>query len=308
MRKLITFAVMVGCIALAAPTLSHASYTQTKHPIVLVHGVTGFNTIGGLINYFHNIPWNLERSGARVYSASVSFVNSSEQRGQQLANYVNGLGHSKVNLMAHSQGAPTSRVTASLIPHKIASITSINGVNKGSKVADVVRGIIPPGSYVEGGADAIANALGDLVNALSNSDNPQDGLAALETLTTRGTTALNDALGWKGVNRWSCSGTSEDQWINGNRIKFFSWTGKSVYTNWTDITDPFLGITALAFGSEQSDGLVGVCATKMGNVIGTHYDMNHVDAINHLFGTRSWWTNPVSLYRSQANRLKNRGL
>ncbi len=308
MRKLITFAVIMGCIVLASPTLSHASYTNTKYPIVLVHGVTGFNTLGGLINYFHNIPWNLERSGAKVYSASVSFVNSSEQRGQQLANYVNGLGHSRVNLMAHSQGAPTSRVTASLIPHKIASITSIDGVNKGSKVADVVRGIIPPGSYVEGGAQTIANALGDLINALSSSNNPQDGLAALETLTTRGTTNLNNALGWKGVNRWSCSGTNENQWINGNRVKMFSWTGRAVYTNWTDVSDPFLGITALAFGNEESDGLVGVCATKMGNVIGTHYDMNHVDAINHIFGARSWWTNPVSLYRSQANRLKNRGL
>lgn len=308
MRKHITLAVVLGCVVLAAPTLSYANYTKTKHPIVLVHGVTGFDTIGGLINYFHNIPWNLERSGARVYSASVSFVNSSEQRGQQLANYINGLGQSKVNIMAHSQGAPTSRVTASLIPHKIASITSINGVNKGSKVADVARGIIPPGSYVEGGANAIAGALGDLINALSGSNNPQNGVAALETLTTNGTTQLNNALGWKGVNRWSCAGTNEDVWINGNRIKFFSWTGRAIWTNWTDITDPFLGVTSLAFGSEPNDGLVGVCSTMMGNVIGTHYEMNHVDAINHLFGARSWWTDPVSLYRSQANRLKNRGL
>lgn len=199
-------------------------------------------------------------------------------------------------------------MTASLIPHKVASITPINGVNKGSKVADVARGILPPGSYVEGGADSIANALGDLVNALSDSNNPQDGLAALETLTTQGTTQLNDALGWKGVNRWSCAGTNEDAWINGNKIKFFSWTGTSVWTNWTDVTDPFLGVTALAFGSEANDGLVGECSTKMGNVIGTHYDMNHVDAINHLFGARSWRTDPVSLYRSHANRLKNRGL
>ncbi|MCK7550408.1 MULTISPECIES: esterase/lipase family protein [Marinobacter] len=308
MRKFLTLAVMAGFVLLAAPTLSMASYTQTKHPIVLVHGVTGFNTIGGLINYFHTVPWNLERSGARVYSASVSFVNSSEQRGQQLANYINGLGVSKVNIMAHSQGAPTSRVTASLIPHKVASITSINGVNKGSRVADVARGILPPGSYVEGGVSAIANALGDLVNALSDADNPQDGVAALETLTTRGTTQLNDALGWKGVNRDACAGTNEDVWINGNKIKFFSWTGTAVWTNWTDITDPFLGVTTLAFGNEANDGLVGECSTKMGNVIGTHYEMNHVDAINHLFGARSWRTDPISLYRSHANRLKNRGL
>ncbi len=308
MRKFLSLAVMAGFVLLAAPTLSLASYTQTKHPIVLVHGVTGFNTIGGLINYFHTVPWNLERSGARVYSSSVSFVNSSEQRGQQLANYINGLGESKVNIMAHSQGAPTSRVTASLIPDKVASITSINGVNKGSRVADVARGILPPGSYVEGGVSAIANALGDLVNALSDADNPQDGVAALETLTTRGTTQLNDALGWKGVNRDACAGTNEDVWINGNKIKFFSWTGTAVWTNWSDITDPFLGVTTLAFGNEANDGLVGECSTKMGNVIGTHYEMNHVDAINHLFGARSWRTDPISLYRSHANRLKNRGL
>jgi len=299
---------LAAALMLTFSMLSHAGYTETRHPIVLVHGVTGFNTLGGLVNYFHTIPWNLERSGARVYNASVSFVNSSEERGQQLADYINTLNHAKVNLMVHSQGAPTSRVTASLIPERIASITSINGANKGSKVADVVRGIIPPGSYVEGGADAIANALGGLVNALSGANNPQDGIAALETLSTPGTASLNNALGWKGINRNACAGTNEDVWINGNKIKFFSWTGRGVWTNIFDITDPFLAVTSLAFGGERSDGLVSVCSSMMGKVIGTHYDMNHIDAINHLFGARSLWTNPVSLYRSQANRLKNRGL
>ncbi|WP_336365757.1 esterase/lipase family protein [Marinobacter sp. C2H3] len=300
---------MAGLLFLLVASVSQASgYTQTRYPIVLVHGLTGFSTIGGLINYFHTIPWELERSGARVYTASVSFVNSSEQRGQQLANYVNSLGYSKVNLIAHSQGAPTSRVTASLIPGKIASITSIDGVNKGSRVADVVRGILPPGSYVEGGVNAIANALGSLINALSGANNPQDGLAALETLTTPGTTALNNALGWKGVNRAACAGTNENVNIGGHTIKFFSWTGRGIFTNVFDITDPFLGVTSLAFGSEPNDGLVGVCSSMMGTVIGTHYDMNHVDAINHLLGARSLWTNPVTLYRAQANRLKNKGL
>jgi triacylglycerol lipase len=296
-------------IAIAAPFASASTYTKTKYPIVLVHGVTGFNTIGGLINYFHTIPYNLERSGAKVYSASVSFVNTSEARGQQLATYISGLGQSKVNIMAHSQGAPTARVTASIIPNKIASITSINGVNYGSKVADVVSGLLPPGSFVLGGADAIANALGNVVNALSGSNNPQSGVGALQTLTTNGTIALNNALGWKGVNPTYCQGTSENVNISGNNIKMFSWTGDRVYTNVLDLVDPFLAITGLAFAPwEQSDGLVATCATKMGKVISTSYAMNHVDAINHLFGVRSIWTNPVSLYRSQANRLKGKGL
>lgn len=308
MRKLTTVLLALCFFMAGAPSAAHAGYTNTQHPIVLVHGLAGFDTVGGLINYFHTIPWNLERSGAKVYTASVSFVNDSQTRGQQLANFVNGLSEPKVNLMGHSQGAPTSRVTASLIPSRIASVTSINGVNKGAKVADVVRGIAPPGSFVEGGADAIARAAGSLVNAITGADNPQDGLGALDALTTPGTTALNDALGWKGVNRHSCAGTAEDVWINGHRVKMFSWTGDSVWTNVLDPTNYFLGTTALAFGGEKNDGLVGVCATKMGNVIGTHYHMNHVDAINHLFGVRSLWTNPVSLYRSHANRLKNRGL
>ena len=309
MRKLL-LALVCASVAFAAPFASAAdTYTKTKYPIVLVHGVTGFNTIGGLINYFHTIPYNLERSGAKVYSASVSFVNTSEARGQQLATYISGLGQSKVNIMAHSQGAPTSRVTASIIPNKIASITSINGVNYGSKVADVVNRIIPPGSFVLGGANAIANALGEVVNALSGSSNPQNGVGALNTLTTNGTIALNNALGWKGVNRTYCQGSSENVSYGSNTVKMYSWTGDRVLTNVLDLADPFLGITGLAFAPfEQSDGLVATCATKMGKVISTSYAMNHIDAINHLFGVRSIWTNPVSLYRSQANRLKGKGL
>lgn len=309
MRKLILALVCASLTTIAPSAMAWWGYTKTKNPIVLVHGVTGFNTIGGLINYFHTIPYNLERSGAKVYSASVSFVNTSEERGQQLASYISGLNASKVNIMAHSQGAPTARVTASLIPNKIASITSINGVNYGSKVADVLRGAIQPGSNVEGGVNAIANAVGSIVNKLSSSNNPQNGVGALETLTTQGTIALNNALGWKGVNRTYCQGSSENVSISGNNIKMFSWTGDEVWTNVLDVSDAFLLITSAAFNrGEKNDGLVAACATKMGKVISTGYSMNHIDAINHLFGVRSIWTNPVSLYRSQANRLKNKGL
>ena len=307
MRKLI----YVACSLVLAISMSsaHAGYTSTKYPIVLVHGVTGFDTIGGIINYFHKIPYNLERSGAKVYTTSVSFVNSSEARGQQLASFISGLGQSKVNIMAHSQGAPTARVAASIIPNKIASITSINGVNYGSKVADVIRGVIPPGSWVEGGANAIANALGNIVDQLSNSNNPQDGINALETLTTSGTVALNNALGWKGVNRTYCSASSENINISGNNVKMYSWGGKTMYTNALDIADAFLLITSKAFKrGENNDGLVASCSQKMGKVISVNYRLNHVDAINHIFGLHHIFQEPITLYRSQANRLKNAGV
>ncbi|KFX67772.1 alpha/beta hydrolase [Pseudomonas taeanensis MS-3] len=308
MRRAFTTA--LAALALAGAVEAQAGYTQTKYPIVLVHGVTGFDTIGGLVNYFHTIPWNLERDGAKVYVASVAAFNDSEQRGAELARQIvpwAGANGGKVNLIGHSQGSPTSRVAASLRPDLVASVTSINGVNKGSKVADVVRGIVPPDGAIEGGANAIAVALGTVINLLSGNSNPQNGLAALETLTTPGTAALNSRHPW-GVNNASyCAKSTEVQNVRGYSIRYFSWTGNSSYTNIFDAVDPFLAITGLAFGSEKNDGLVGVCSTYLGQVLGDSYNMNHVDAINHLFGIRGW-TEPVSLYRQHANRLKNKGV
>jgi triacylglycerol lipase len=304
------FTVSLAALALAGAVEAQATYTQTKYPIVLVHGITGFDTIGGLVNYFHTVPWNLERDRAKVYLASVAAFNDSEQRGAELARQMvpwataNG---GKVNLIGHSQGSPTSRVAASLRPDLVASVTSVNGVNKGSKVADVVRGIVPPGSWIEGGAAAIANALGAVINLLSGSSNQQNALAALYTLTTPGTAALNSRYPW-GINNSSyCATSTEVHNVRGYNIRYFSWTGNTSYTNVLDAIDPFLAITGLAFGSEKNDGLVGTCSTYLGQMLGDSYNMNHADAVNHLFGIRGW-TDPVSLYRQHANRLKNKGV
>ena len=87
----------------------------------------------------------------------------------------------------------------------------------------------------------------------------------------------------------------------------FSWHGTAPLTNFLDITDAAIGVTSLVFGFERNDGLVSECSSKLGRVIFSRYHMNHVDAQNHLFGLRGW-TNPVTLYRSQANRLRNKGL
>jgi triacylglycerol lipase len=302
--KHLSFAIIIIAIIFSSST-AQAQYTKTKYPIVLVHGFSGFNSVGGLIGYFHTVPYNLRRSGAKVYTPSVSAFNSSETRGQQLANYLNGLPESKFNLMGHSQGSPTSRVAAALMPNKVASITSINGVNGGSKVADVLLGVVPSG-VGQNLVASILNAAGGLINFFSGSNNPQDALASAQALSTQGTNNLNQALGNKGVSS-NCSSLSENVNINGYNIKMYSWSGKRSVTNIFDLTDGFLGLTSLAFGSEKNDGLVGVCSSKLGRVISTNYYMNHVDAINHLFGIRGW-TNPVSLYRSQANRLRNAGL
>lgn len=312
LKKLVT-ATAVATAALTAP-IAEAGYTETKYPIVLVHGIAGFDSVAGIVGYFHTIPYNLKRSGATVHVASVSAFASSETRGAQLANQIvpwaNAQG-GKVNLMGHSQGAPTSRVALTLKPNKVASITSIDGVNKGSKVADVIRGVIPAGGAIEGGAAALANAFGTIVNWLSGANNQQQAIDSLWTLTTPGTNQLNETHGW-GVDTSNYCGTGPSSVnVNGNNVKLYSWTGNTSFTNILDILDPAQALLGLAFVGQPvstSDGLVDVCSAKMGRVIGTHYDMNHMDAVNHTLGIRSLWHNPVTQYRSQANRLKNQGL
>ncbi|GAA3911390.1 esterase/lipase family protein [Litoribacillus peritrichatus] len=281
---------------------------------MLVHGITGFDDVGGLIDYFYTIPYNLERSGATVYAASVSAFEDSKVRGQQLASQIVPWADSnggKVNLIAHSQGAPTSRVALTYQPSRVASITSVDGVNKGSKVADVIRKVIPADGLVEGGAEVIANAFGQVVNWLSGADNQQDAIAALWTLTTPGTNELNQTHGW-GVNTSNyCGEGSETVSVNDHSVKLYSWSGNTAFTNVLDILDPFQVTTSLAFIGQdvtQSDGLVDICSSKMGKDLGTHYDMNHVDSINHTLGIHSLWHDPVGQYRAQANRLKNLGL
>ena len=291
-------------------------YTDTRHKILLVHGISGFDTIGGIIGYFHTIPMNLCRSGADVEVADVSAFNDSESRGLQLAQDINAnrYGSGKFNVIAHSQGAPTARAAitfdAAMNPlggGRIASVTSVGGVNKGSAVADVIRGLIPPGSPIEGGAAALANAVGRLIDVLSGNNRPQNALAGLNTLTTPLTEDLNRRHPYGVASGYCTNDRAPQVTVNGNTISIYSWAGRSVLTNPLDGTDPFLAITALSFGFESNDGLVSVCSQKLGRYIGA-FRANHLDEVNHLLGLRSIFHNPVTVYRQHANRLKNAGL
>src|SRR3990167_6408795 len=99
-------------LALAVWPATAGTYSQTKPPIVLVHGIFGFDNIGP-VEYFYRIPSALRADGAKVYLVQVAASNSHEVRGEQLLTQVKQIlaasGASKVNLIGHSQGSPTAR-------------------------------------------------------------------------------------------------------------------------------------------------------------------------------------------------------
>ncbi|UAB74088.1 triacylglycerol lipase [Vibrio sp. SCSIO 43132] len=287
---------------------TQTGYTQTHYPIVLVHGLFGFDKLAG-VDYFFGVPQALTKSGASVYVAQVSATNSSEARGEQLLAQVESVlavtGASKVNLIGHSHGSPTSRYVASVRPDIVASVTSVGGVNKGSTIADIVRGTVPPGSVSEDLAVKMAQGLSTLIGVLSGgSALPQDPLASLRSLTTKGSLKFNRHYP-EGVPTSKC-GNGQKRASNG--VYYYSWSGTSTVTNVLDPSDAVMGVLGLAF-SEPNDGLVGRCSSHLGQVIRDNYKMNHLDEVNGLLGIHHLFeTDPVTIYRQHANRLKNQGL
>lgn len=296
------------CLAAFLVPVHAGTYTQTKYPIVLVHGIFGFDNIGP-VEYFYGIPSALRADGARVYTVKVSAGNSHEVRGEQLLTEVKRIlaatGASKVNLMGHSQGSPTARYVASVRPDLVASVTSIGGVNKGSAVADMVLGLAPPGSLSRDVLAMVADGLSQVINFLSGGGGyPQESLAAAQSLSTAGSAKFNAAHP-EGVPTSACGEGAYS--VNG--VAYYSWGGGKTYTNMFDIADPLLALTGLVFGGASNDGMVASCSQRLGKVIRVDYGMNHLDEVNQTVGLVNLFeTSPVTLFRQQANRLKNAGL
>jgi triacylglycerol lipase len=283
------------------------SYTQTRHPIVLVHGMSGFDDILG-ISYWYRIPRQLRAGGAQVFVLQVSAFNTTEMRGEQAARQVETIlattGAEKVHLIGHSHGGPTARYVASVYPQYIASVASVGGVNWGTPLADMghANGERIPliGSLTNG----VANAFGRLLDFLSGGNLPQNAGAGIKSLTTADTLRFN-ALYPEGMPTEYCDEGPEQE---ANGIYYYSWTGNRLITNLLDISDVFMFATG-QFIREPNDGLVPSCSTHLGKVIRNDYRMNHLDEVDQLFGIHSSRdTDPTVIFRQHANRLQQLGL
>jgi triacylglycerol lipase len=287
--------------------LFNCSYTKTKYPIVLAHGMAGFDELFGVLDYWYGIPSALSSGGASVYVTTVSQFNSTEMRGEQLLAQVQNIlaitGKSKVHLIGHSHGGLDIRYVASVRPDLVASVTSIGSPHKGAELADVLRQSIDAGTFVEDLFAFFADSLGSVLGLLSGTSNPQDSVAAIQSLTSAGLAVFNAAHP-QGVPATACG---EGAFVV-NGVRYYSWSGTGVLTHALDLFDPVLGLTSL-FYSGANDGLVGRCSSHLGDVIRDNYFHNHLDEVNQILGLTSWFeSNPTTLFRSHANRLKKLGL
>ncbi len=300
---------------------------KTKYPIVLVHGLSGFDSI--LADYFYGVKGALANVGAtEVYTPLITGFNTSEVRGEQLLSYVEELraitGAQKFNLIGHSQGGIDARYVASVRPDLVASVTSIGSPHFGSGAADLIKD-----SPLEGAAMNIGNAVGKLLAAITGDNSQQvNAMGALEALNSTDAAVFN-AKYPEGLRQGDCQETPRHNvgswwrpnWVydysvndgehNVNGVAYYSWGGtyNPIFnSNVLDLTDGLLSVTFLTI-DEENDGLVGRCSTHLGQVIRDDYTMTHADEINGMFGLRGLGTtSPLPLYVEHAKRLTRAGL
>ncbi|MHA7847347.1 esterase/lipase family protein [Serratia sp. D1N4] len=287
-----------------------------KYPIVLVHGLLGFDKIAGIYPYFFKIPQALEKAGCKVFVASLSAENSNEIRGEQLLKFVKKVisdtGAAKVNLIGHSQGPLACRYVAATHPELIASVTSVNGVNFGSEIADLVRLALKPGHLPEAIANAVMSAFGQFISAISgHSDLPQDGVAALDALTTEKVADFNAKYPQGLPSQWGGEGKELD-----NGVYYYSWGGiidHNIFNQGVNNLDPLhVAMVGLSFlftkERAQNDGLVGRYSMHLGKVIRSDYVLDHMDAVNQTAGMVSSKADPIKLFVDHVALLKSKGL
>lgn len=299
-RRVLVIATLLWAVggggAVQAAGVPTGTEARTRHPIVLVHGLMGWDNILGL-DYWYNIPAALRRSGATVLVAKVSAVNDNNARGEQLLKQLRewqaAHGYTKFNLVGHSQGGPTARYAAGVAPALVASVTLVQSPN----VIDATE----PDSILSllSSRPGLFATLGKVIDWLSgNGSLPQDP-AALQAWATD--TASFNAQWPAGMPTTPCGQGAE---LASNGVRYYSVAGNVAKTNAWDPSD-------LIFkeGAAPSDGLVPVCAARWGRVLRDDYPWNHFDGVNQFFGLIGKGApDPVAFYVQQANRLKSLGL
>ncbi|MCG8423271.1 MAG: alpha/beta fold hydrolase [Proteobacteria bacterium] len=243
-------------------------------PIVLVHGVLGFDHVGLLgqrIVYFRGVAEMLRDRGVEVYTARLPKLSSVPDRARALAEFVRELPCEQVNIVAHSMGGLDSRYAISRlgIDDKVASLVTVATPHRGTPLADLlsdVAGILP------------MRALRSMVGRVGLET------AAVDWLTTQRTGELNRAI------------------ENAGDVMYGSIVGRTKRS--VLLSNPVLlsGYLYIAGRAGENDGMVPVASQYWGEV------MEEIEADHWAQIGWSNYFDAVAVYRRLLQNLYRHGL
>jgi triacylglycerol lipase len=198
MKNLIFLIILsVSTSVFAGSSGSSAKPLDGSYPVVLAHGILGFDDSSGFaagaLKYWGGMDDYLKSEGADTLTPGKTAMANLDVRAQQqkdqILYWMAANGYSKVNIIGHSQGAIDTRYMISNLgmSSKVRIYTSLNGVNHGTPVADIALGVVP--NWMEPFVASVVNAFMGFVYA----DNEQDLVGMTESLTIQYANAVNAA-------------------------------------------------------------------------------------------------------------------
>jgi triacylglycerol lipase len=175
---------------------------RVRAPIVLVHGLLGFDSVRvgpvRLASYFPGIEQALRKAGNRVYTARVSPTAGVAHRAAELRDFLNReLPHEPVHVFAHSMGGLDARFLVSRLDmqERVLTLTTLGTPHRGSPFADW-------------GVRRLKSLVQPLLRYLAIPDQ------AFFDLTTDGCRAFNEAVpDVPGVRYYSVAGRCSLPWL-----------------------------------------------------------------------------------------------
>ncbi|OAV89674.1 hypothetical protein PTTG_07111 [Puccinia triticina 1-1 BBBD Race 1] len=230
-----------------------APFTKPKFPLVLCHGLLGFDVLGPAalgLSYFRGVREALEERGVEVHVAKVPACASIEERAKTLAQFIESrLAGRTVNLIGHSMGGLDSRF---LITHlqptsfKVASLTTIGTPHRGSAFADYLL------------LDVLGRQHLPTFLQISKTLGLPGGGQAFVELTSEQMAAFNKTTpDVEGTAYFSYGATCEPSFAS-----------------------PFRPPWGVVFEREgPNDGLVSVASAQWGTYLGTLRNVNHAELV-----------------------------
>ncbi|KAF3891848.1 Triacylglycerol lipase [Trichophyton interdigitale] len=250
------------------------SYLKPKHPIVLAHGLLGFDELRiakralPAIHYWRGIKDAYSINGVEVITAPVSPSASIEQRAEQLLQGIENRAEGrKVNIIANFvlSGLDARYMISKLRPttFEVVSLTTIATPHQGSAVADY-----------------ILEWLGE------------ERLSQLYFILGR--LGLENGA-FKQLTRKYLAHTFNPDVVNVDSVKYYSYGAVLSPDTWLMFSQ-----SRRILDNEEgpNDGLVSVASSKWGCYKGTLVDVSHIDLIN--------WTNRLKWFAAEitGNRKK----
>lgn len=133
---------VVTAPAPSAPIPSEPS-GRAPLPVILVHGLFGFDRIGvpGVrFDYFRGVAKHLGKLGCHAHAVRLPSAKSVPERARELVDAIEAMGHERIDLIAHSLGGLDARYALAHLglARHVRSLVTVGTPHRGSPIADLV--------------------------------------------------------------------------------------------------------------------------------------------------------------------------